>query len=119
VMGYNPFVALRWLLDGRTVAGLALRGPTEQPDRLQALRFYTEGSAWFSFEEARRGGLAPGRLADLAVLSADYLDVPVEEIADITSLLTMVDGRVVFAAPPYAAFEDGPDQAARSVRNAR
>ena len=119
VMGYNPFVALRWLLDGRTVAGLALRGTTEQPDRLQALRFYTEGSAWFSFEEARRGGLAPGRLADLAVLSADYLDVPVEEIADITSLLTMVDGRVVFAAPPYAAFEDGPDQAARSVRNAR
>ena len=119
VMSHNPFVALRWLLDGRTAAGLALRGPGELPDRMQALRFYTEGSAWFSFEETRRGGLVPGRLADLAVLSADYLSVPVEAIGAITSLLTMVDGRIVFAAGPYAALEEGPDQAARSVRSAR
>ena len=54
----------------------------------------------------RRGSLAVGKLADLAVLSGDYLDVPIEEIGSIRSLLTMVGGRIVYAAEPYAAFED-------------
>ena len=53
------------------------------------------------------------------MLSADYLTVPVEAIGGITSLLTMVDGRIVFAAGPYAALEESPAQAARSVPSAR
>jgi predicted amidohydrolase YtcJ len=47
-------------------------------------------------------------LADLAVLSKDYLTVPVEEIGSIVSLLTMVGGRVVYAAEPFSALEDRP-----------
>ena len=57
----------------------------------------------------KRGALTPGKLADLAVLTKDYLSVPVEEIGTIVSLLTMVGGRVVFATGPYAALEDKAD----------
>ena len=80
VMGPSPFVSLQWMLDGKTVSGVAMRGPEEMPSRLEALRLYTQGSAWFSFEENERGALAPGLLADLAVLSKDYLTVPADEI---------------------------------------
>ena len=48
VASYNPFTALQWFLDGKTVGGVALRGPEETPSRADALRFYTLGSAWFS-----------------------------------------------------------------------
>jgi predicted amidohydrolase YtcJ len=105
VMSYNPFVSLQWMLDGKTVAGLPTRGAPETPTRLDALRIYTQGSAWFTFDDARRGSLAVGKLADLAVLSADYLTVPADEIGGIRSLLTMVGGRIVYAAEPYASFE--------------
>ncbi len=106
VMSYNPFVSLQWMLDGRTVGGLQTRAPEEMPTRVEALRIYTQGSAWFAHDEARRGSLAVGKLADLAVLSKDYLTVPIDEIGSIRSLLTMVGGRVVYAAEPYAELED-------------
>lgn len=105
VMWPNPFVSLQWMLDGKTISGLAMRAPEELPSRLEALRLYTEGSAWFGFDEDIRGSLAVGRLADLVVLSKDYLSVPTDEIGSIVSLLTMVGGRVVYASPPFAAFE--------------
>jgi predicted amidohydrolase YtcJ len=108
VMWFSPFVSLQWMLDGKTISGAALRGPEETPSRIEALRLYTEGSAWFTFEEDARGSLAVGKLADFAVLSKDYLTVPVEEIGSITSLLTMVGGRVVYADGPFAAYEDKP-----------
>ncbi len=101
VMSYNPFVALQWLLDGRTVNGAALRGPEELPTRAEALRLFTLGSAWTDHTEAKRGSLEKGKLADLAVLSKDYLKVPVGEIGGIESLLTMVGGKIVYAAGPY------------------
>ena len=107
VASYNPFVALRWMLDGKTVGGTALRGPEETPTREEALRMYTLGSAWFAHDEDRRGSLVVGKLADLAVLSKDYMKVPVAEIGRIESLLTMVGGRIVYAADPYAQFEEG------------
>jgi len=106
VMSYNPFVSLQWMLDGKTVTGLPTRGEDETPSRLDALRLYTQGSAWFSHDDGRRGSLAVGKLADLAVLSDDYLNVPVEEIGRLRSLLTMVGGRVVYAAGPYAPLEE-------------
>jgi predicted amidohydrolase YtcJ len=105
VASYNPFVALRWMLDGKSASGTALRGAQETPDRLEALRMYTSGSAWFAHDEKQRGTLAPGKLADLAVLSKDYLSVPLQDIGDITSLLTLVGGRVVYAEGPFAALE--------------
>jgi len=105
VASYNPFTALQWFLDGRTVGGLALRGAEETPDREMSLRLYTMGSAWFAHDENRRGSIEVGKLADLAVLSKDYLTVPVGEIASIESLLTMVGGTVVYAAGPFRALE--------------
>jgi predicted amidohydrolase YtcJ len=106
VMSYNPFVALQWIVDGKTVAGASTRDADELPSREQALRLYTEGSAWFTFDDGRRGSLAPGKLADLAVLTKDYMTVPAGEIGGIESLLTMVGGRIVYGAGPYAAHEE-------------
>jgi predicted amidohydrolase YtcJ len=105
VMSYNPFVALQWLLDGRTVGGTRLRAQEEIPSRPEALRLYTSGSAWFDHTEKQRGSLEAGKVADLAVLSKDYLKVPVAEIGGIESLLTMVGGKIVYAAAPYEKLE--------------
>ena len=105
VASYNPFTSLQWFLDGTTVSGHAIRGPEETPDRMDALRFYTLGSAWFSFDEHKRGSLEPGKLADLAVLSKDYLTIPVSDVHTIESLMTMVGGRIVYAAGPYTKLE--------------
>jgi len=106
VMSYNPFAALQWMLDGKTIGGTPMRGPEETPTREEGLRLYTLGSAWFAFDEGRRGSLEVGRLADLAVLSEDYLSVPVEKVGRIESLLTMVGGRVVYAVGAFQALEE-------------
>ena len=106
VMVPNPFVSLQWMLDGKTVSGISMRAPIERPTRLEALRLYTQGSAWFTFDEKLRGAVKAGQLADLAVLSRDYLTVPVDQIGGIVSLLTMVGGRIVFADEPYAGLEE-------------
>jgi hypothetical protein len=98
VASYDPWVALYWLTTGKTVGGLALYGEESLLDRETALRVYSKGSAWFSGEDEVKGTLAPGKYADLAVLSADYLTVPAEEIRSITSDLTIVGGRIVHAA---------------------
>jgi predicted amidohydrolase YtcJ len=101
VASYNPFTALQWFLDGKTVAGTAIRGPEETPSRADALRLYTLGSAWFTRDEQKRGSLEVGKLADLAVLSKDYMTVPVDEIGGIESVLTLVGGQPVYSAGPY------------------
>ncbi len=106
VMSPNPFIALQWMLDGKTVSGFPMRAPEELPTRTEALRLYTQGSAWFSFEDKMRGELAVGQLADLAVLDRDYLSIPIAEIGNTASLLTMVGGRIVYAAGPFAALEE-------------
>jgi predicted amidohydrolase YtcJ len=105
VMSYNPFASLQWMVDGKTIGGTPTRDSDEQPTREEALRMYTQGSAWFTHDDGQRGTLTVGRLADLAVLTKDYLAVPTDEIGGIESLLTMVGGRVVYAAGPYAQFE--------------
>jgi predicted amidohydrolase YtcJ len=105
VMWFSPFVALQWMVDGKTISGLAMRSPSESPSRIEALRLFTEGSAWFSFDEERRGSIASGKLADLVVLSDDYLSVPTEEIGKIHSVMTMVGGRIVFASGLFAPLE--------------
>src|SRR5688572_3917979 len=105
VSTYNPFTVLQWFLDGKNAGGTLLRGPEETPDRAAALRFYTAGSAWVSHDEDVRGSLDVGKFADLAVLSEDYMTVPVDQIGGIESVLTMVGGRIVYAAGPYQTLE--------------
>jgi len=105
VASYNPFTALEWSLVDSKNAGGVQRGPAQTPTRADALRAYTIGSAWFSFDENKRGSLEPGKLADLAVLTKDYMTVPADQIGSIESLLTMVGGKIVYAAGPYASLE--------------
>src|SRR5258708_7269878 len=105
VAPYNPFVSLRWLLDGKVIDGTPMRGPEESPNREEALRMYSLNSAWFTFDEARRGSLQPGKYAALAVLSDAYLTVPVDHVGDLHSVLTIVGGKVVYGERPFAALE--------------
>lgn len=105
VTNYNPFVSLQWMLDGKTVNGTATRGRVETPTRLEALRIYTLGSAWFAHDEGRRGSLSVGKFADMAVLNGDYLTVPVMEISKLASVLTIVGGRIVYSAEDYAGIK--------------
>jgi len=105
VAPYNPFVSIRWLLDGKVIDGTPMRGPEESPNREEALRMYSLNAAWFAFDEAKRGSLEPGKYADLAVLSDDYLTVPVEKVAELHSLLTLVGGKAVYGEGPFAALE--------------
>src|SRR5450631_1005298 len=101
VSSYNPFVSLQWYLDGTTIGGVQTRGDAEAPTRRQALEMYTRNSAFMANDDDKRGTLEPGKLADLAVLSADYMSAPVKEIGKIRSLLTILGGRVVYAAAPF------------------
>ena len=103
VSSYNPWVSLYWLTSGKTVGGLPLYGDDNRLERTAALELYTRGSAWFSGDEEKKGVLAPGRLADLAVLSADYFSVPDEAIKGIESVLTIMDGRIVHGAAEFAS----------------
>jgi predicted amidohydrolase YtcJ len=108
VSSYNPFVALQWYLDGTTIGGVQTRGDAEAPSRRQALEMYTRNSAFMANDDDRRGTLEPGKFADLAVLSADYLTAPVKEIGKIKSVLTMVGGDVVYASQPFANLASAP-----------
>ncbi|KAA0894118.1 amidohydrolase [Oryzomonas rubra] len=103
VASYNPWVSLYWLVTGKTVGGLALYGEENRLDRATALGLYTEGSSWFSGDDGKKGRIAVGQLADLAVLSADYFSVPDEEIKGIESLLTIMGGRIVHGAGDFAS----------------
>jgi predicted amidohydrolase YtcJ len=107
VSSYNPFVSLQWYLDGTTIGGVKTRGDAEAPSRRQALEMYTRNSAFMANDDDRRGTLEPGKFADLAVLSADYLTAPVKEIGRIKSVLTMVGGNVVYASAPFANLASG------------
>ena len=108
VASYNPWVSLYWLATGRTVGGVRLYPEANRLDRTEALRLYTTGSSWFSGEDGKKGMLSPGQLADLAVLSADYLTIPEEEIRRIESVLTMVGGKVVYGAEEFGGLAPPP-----------
>ncbi|MBB4867043.1 putative amidohydrolase YtcJ [Pseudomonas nitritireducens] len=99
VSSYNPWTSLYWMVSGRTVGGMELY--PEGLSRSTALELYTHGSAWFSNEQGRKGMIKVGQMADLAVLSADYFNVPEDEIKAIESVLTVVDGRVVFGSGDF------------------
>jgi hypothetical protein len=101
VSSYNPWLALSWLVSGRTVGGLALYPAANRVDRVTALRMYTAAGAELTGEGDVKGTITAGKYGDLAILSADYLTVPENEIAGIESLLTVVGGKVVYAAGEY------------------
>jgi len=101
VASYNPWIALYWMVSGRTVGGLRMTSDAARLDRTTALRLWTEGSAWFSTEQAHKGHISPGQYADLAVLENDYFSVDEEMIKALTSVLTVVGGRIVHGAQEF------------------
>ncbi|WP_393063758.1 amidohydrolase [Streptomyces sp. LN549] len=106
VSTYNPWIALHWLVTGRTVGDLIVRPPHNRVDRQTALAMFTEAGASLTGEESVKGVLRPGFLGDFAVLSEDYFTVPEPEIAHIESLLTVVGGRIVYAAAEYEGLDE-------------
>lgn len=98
---YNPFATL-WAAVARRerVTDRAL-GPSQCLTRLEALRAFTVGGARFSFDERQRGSLEPGKLADLAVLSDDLLNIPEPEIPQLNSQLTILGGQIVHQSADF------------------
>jgi len=103
VSSHNPWVSLSWLVTGRSVGGTTLYPPSNRLPRDAALRLWTEANAWFSNEQGRKGRIAIGELADIAVLSQDFFSIPESEIVHTRSVLTLLGGRVVWAEEEFAS----------------
>jgi hypothetical protein len=108
VASYNPWQSLYWLVSGNTIGGASLYTGANRLSREEALRLYTQGSSWFSGESGKKGTIAVGQLADVAALTADYLSVPEEEIKGIESVLTIVDGKIVYGAGEFQDLAPAP-----------
>ncbi|WP_277182221.1 amidohydrolase, partial [Caballeronia sp. BR00000012568055] len=103
VASFNPFVSLYWMVSGKTVGGTAMYDEADRLDRMEALRRYTVGSAWFSNEDDRKGALVPGQFADFAVLSEDYFTIDEARIKFLDSVMTVVGGKIVYADEEFKA----------------
>ena len=101
VSTYNPWISLYWLISGKSVGGTILRSQNNCLDRMEALRLYTLGSAWFSNEEEKKGSIEVGKFADLVVLTDDYFSIDEEKIKNIQSVLTIVGGKAVYATNEF------------------
>jgi len=104
VSSYNPWVSMYWLSAGKTVGGLKIYDDQSKLSRETALELYTRGSAWFSNEQYKKGDIAVGMFADMAVLNRDYFTVDDEAIKGIESELTIVGGNIVYAKDHFAPF---------------
>lgn len=114
VASYDPWVALYWLTTGKTIGGLTLTPERNRLSREDALRIWTEGSAWFSGEADVKGKLKPGQYADFVILSDDYFSVPADQIRSIVAELTVVGGKIVYAAGDFKAHDTPPPPASPS-----
>jgi predicted amidohydrolase YtcJ len=106
VASYNPWVSLAWLVTGKTVGGLRIYPQRNCLDRETALRLWTENVTWFSNEEGKKGRIQVGQLADLIVPDRDYFACAEDEIADTTSDLTMVGGKIVYASGDFTGLDE-------------
>jgi len=106
VASYNPWVSLSWLVTGKTVGGLRIYPRQNCLDRETALRMWTENVTWFSNEIGKKGRIVAGQLADLIVPDRDFFACAEDDIADTSSLLTMVGGKVVYGAGDFAKLDD-------------
>ncbi len=103
VSSFGPWPSVYWAATGKTAGGLQTWQAADVPSRYQALYLMTRGSAWMSNEEKVKGAIKPGQYADLAVLPRDYFTMDIEQVKNLESELTIVNGKVVYAAGAYAA----------------
>lgn len=92
---YNPFLTMYTAISRRTSSG-QLIGPEQKVSREEALRMMTIDAAWFSYDENKKGSIEVGKMGDFAILTDDLLTCDEETIKDIRSLLTVVDGEIVY-----------------------
>jgi predicted amidohydrolase YtcJ len=94
---FRPFTTLGWAVTGRIIGNgpVTMKYPISREDALIA---HTRNNSYFINRENDLGSIATGKLADLFIADKDYLTVPADQIKDITSVLTMVGGRVVYDA---------------------
>ncbi|MFD1605524.1 amidohydrolase family protein [Flavobacterium artemisiae] len=104
VASYNPWVGLHWLVTGKSLGGIEFAAPENQLDRITALKIYTQGSASLIRQEKDRGTIKEGYLADIVILSNDYLTIDAEKIKDISADLTILDGKVIFGKEAFIKF---------------
>jgi len=97
VNAFNPFFNM-WMSISRKTREGKLIYPEEKITREQALRMYTNGSAYLHFSEKTLGSLEQGKLADLVVIDKDFLTCPEDDIRHIQALATIVEGNVVYGA---------------------
>ena len=91
----NPWLMIYYMTTMLNNAGVAATPADQQITRLEALRMYTIGGAFHSFDEDKLGSLEAGKLADLVVLSDDPLRVSDDRLKRLRSILTMQAGRIV------------------------
>jgi predicted amidohydrolase YtcJ len=91
----NPWLHIYFAVTGVNSFGDRVNGD-QQVTRQEALRLFTRQNSWFLRMEDRIGSLEAGKLADAVVLDRDYFAVPDEQIKDIRSMMTIVDGRIVY-----------------------
>eukprot|EP01032_Pedospumella_encystans_P005812 gene5812-6939_t len=101
VSSYGPWPSVYWAVTGKTAGGLSMWQPKDILSRFEALKLMTSGSAWMSGEEKLKGTLAKGQYADLVILPQDYFSMPVEQIKNLESALTVVNGKVVYAGKEF------------------
>ncbi|UCF37422.1 MAG: amidohydrolase [Acidobacteriota bacterium] len=94
---FHPFYGM-WMVVSRETWDGQVFNPEERVTREQALRMWTINNAYNTFEEDIKGSIEPGKLADFAIISKDYLSCPEAEIKDIETLATIVGGKVMYLA---------------------
>ena len=94
---FNPFNWLWHMTTGLQNSGEVAFKPENTLAREEALRISTIGSAWNFLEEDSLGSIEVGKLADLVVVSADYLSVPDDQLRTLKSVLTIVGGRIIYS----------------------
>jgi predicted amidohydrolase YtcJ len=94
----NPLLGIHAAVTRTTGDGLPEGGwnPAQRLSLEAAIDAYTSGAAWASFDEQRKGSLAPGMLADLVVLSESIFDAPPSRLARTRVVVTILDGKVVY-----------------------
>jgi predicted amidohydrolase YtcJ len=100
---FNPWVGIGWMVSGKSVSGSEALAENNRLTRAEALGLFTRAPAWFMSAESELGMIAPGHLADFVLLDRDYFVVPESQIKSIASVLTVMDGRVVYGAQDYRA----------------
>jgi predicted amidohydrolase YtcJ len=110
---FSPWASIWWLVTGGTLDGGGTRDPRHRMTREEAIASYTRDAAWFTGEQSRRGRLLPGYDADLCVPTSDPFTCEDDELPDILSDLTVMNGRVTYDAGVLGAGASTPERKVR------